>query len=34
MFSAPLALQTGEVVDRDGFMFADFVEAGAATQAI
>jgi uncharacterized protein (TIGR00290 family) len=24
MFSAPLRLQTGEVVDRDGFMFADF----------
>jgi diphthamide synthase (EF-2-diphthine--ammonia ligase) len=24
MFSAPLRLQAGEVVDRDGFMFADF----------
>jgi diphthamide synthase (EF-2-diphthine--ammonia ligase) len=24
MFSAPLRLQTGEVVDRDGFIFADF----------
>jgi len=24
MFSAPLRLRTGEVVDRDGFMFADF----------
>jgi uncharacterized protein (TIGR00290 family) len=24
MFSAPLRLESGEVVDRDGFMFADF----------
>lgn len=24
MFTAPLPLQTGEVVDRDGFVFADF----------
>ncbi|HUV69402.1 MAG TPA: hypothetical protein VMW15_07050 [Terracidiphilus sp.] len=24
MFTAPLALETGEVVDRDGFVFADF----------
>jgi diphthamide synthase (EF-2-diphthine--ammonia ligase) len=24
MFAAPLHLQAGEVVDRDGFMFADF----------
>jgi hypothetical protein len=27
MFSAPLALETGEIVDRDGFVFADFVVA-------
>ena len=25
MFSAPLPLETGEIVNRDGFMFADFV---------
>ena len=24
MFSAPLAMETGEIVDRDGFVFADF----------
>jgi uncharacterized protein (TIGR00290 family) len=24
MFTAPLALETGEIVDRDGFVFADF----------
>jgi diphthamide synthase (EF-2-diphthine--ammonia ligase) len=24
MFTAPLELETGEVVDRDGFVFADF----------
>jgi diphthamide synthase (EF-2-diphthine--ammonia ligase) len=24
MFSAPLQLEPGEVLDRDGFMFADF----------
>jgi uncharacterized protein (TIGR00290 family) len=34
MFSAPLQLQTGEVVDRDGFVFADLREADAATQSI
>ena len=27
MFSAPLALETGEVVNRDGFVFADFEQA-------
>ncbi len=27
MFHAPLALERGEIVDRDGFMFADFVAA-------
>jgi uncharacterized protein (TIGR00290 family) len=27
MFSAPLALETTEIVDRDGFVFADFVVA-------
>lgn len=25
MFNAPLALETGEIVNRDGFMFADFI---------
>lgn len=28
MFSAPLRLEAGEVVNRDGFVFADFLEAG------
>ena len=27
MFSAPVRLQAGEVVNRDGFVFADFLEA-------
>jgi len=27
MFSAPLALEAGEVVNRDGFVFADFEQA-------
>jgi uncharacterized protein (TIGR00290 family) len=27
MFAAPLTLESGEVVDRDGFVFADFEEA-------
>jgi diphthamide synthase (EF-2-diphthine--ammonia ligase) len=27
MFAAPLPLQTGEIVDRDGFVFADFQSA-------
>jgi hypothetical protein len=31
MFSAPLALEAGEVVDRDGFVFADFEEAVCPT---
>jgi diphthamide synthase (EF-2-diphthine--ammonia ligase) len=26
MFSAPLAIETGEIVNRDGFVFADFEE--------
>jgi diphthamide synthase (EF-2-diphthine--ammonia ligase) len=26
MFSAPLDLETGEIVNRDGFVFADFEE--------
>jgi uncharacterized protein (TIGR00290 family) len=31
MFSAPLVLEAGEIVDRDGFVFADFqVGSGAA----
>jgi len=25
MFSAPLDLQPGEIVERDGFVFADFL---------
>ena len=28
MFSGAIALEAGEVVDRDGFMFADFDVAG------
>ncbi len=28
MFSAPLAIQSGEVVERDGFTFADLLPAG------
>lgn len=28
MFSAPLWLEAGEVIDRDGFVFADFLVAG------
>jgi uncharacterized protein (TIGR00290 family) len=26
MFTAPIALESGEIVDRDGFVYADFVE--------
>jgi hypothetical protein len=26
MFSAPLVIETGEIVNRDGFVFADFEE--------
>jgi hypothetical protein len=29
MFTAPLPLQTGEIVNRERFVFADFVVAGA-----
>ena len=29
MFSAPLPIETGEVVTRDGFTFADFTMAAA-----
>ena len=29
MFREPLPLESGEVVDRDGFVFADFLERGA-----
>jgi uncharacterized protein (TIGR00290 family) len=32
MFSAPLALETGEIVDRDGFVFTDFVIASGAAE--
>jgi len=31
MFSAPIAITTGEVVERDGFMFADLVSTRTAT---
>ncbi len=31
MFSHPLPIEPGEVVDRDGFVFADFVSATACT---
>jgi uncharacterized protein (TIGR00290 family) len=30
MFTAPLAIETGEIVDRDGFVFADFQEKAVA----
>jgi uncharacterized protein (TIGR00290 family) len=34
MFQAPLAIETGEIVDREGFVFADFLlPAGAAASA-
>jgi hypothetical protein len=29
MFTAPINLETGEIVNRDGFVFADFVESAA-----
>jgi hypothetical protein len=29
MFAAPVDLEAGEVVERDGFVFADFLERGA-----
>jgi len=33
MFTAPIALKSGEIVDRDGFAFADFVRTGASMDA-
>jgi diphthamide synthase (EF-2-diphthine--ammonia ligase) len=33
MFAAPVHLDAGEVVQRDGFVFADFAERGAAVAA-
>jgi len=33
MFSAPLPVQLGEVVDRDGFLYADLVLGTATTQS-
>jgi diphthamide synthase (EF-2-diphthine--ammonia ligase) len=32
MFGRPLAVETGEIVARDGFVFADLLPAGAAPQ--
>jgi uncharacterized protein (TIGR00290 family) len=32
MFSAPVAIETGEVVERDGFVFADFIEAACVVK--
>jgi diphthamide synthase (EF-2-diphthine--ammonia ligase) len=32
MFTAPIPLEAGEVVDRDGFIYADFVEAAPVHQ--
>jgi uncharacterized protein (TIGR00290 family) len=31
MFKAPLAIETGEIVNRDGFVFADFAELAEQT---
>jgi hypothetical protein len=31
MFCTPIAITTGEVVERDGFMFADLVSTRTAT---
>jgi diphthamide synthase (EF-2-diphthine--ammonia ligase) len=33
MFAAPIQLEAGEVVDRDGFVFADFQVAQSAIAA-
>ena len=33
MFAAPLALETGEIVDRDGFVFADFKSESVGSAA-
>jgi diphthamide synthase (EF-2-diphthine--ammonia ligase) len=33
MFSEPIALESGEVVERDGFVFADLVEATRSVKA-
>jgi diphthamide synthase (EF-2-diphthine--ammonia ligase) len=32
MFSAPIAIETGEIVERDGFVFADFTESACAAK--
>lgn len=32
MFSAPVAIETGEIVERDGFVFADFIEAACVAK--
>ena len=33
MFQRPIALEPGEIVDRDGFIYADFLPAGAPVPA-
>ena len=33
MFQRPIALEPGEIVDRDGFIYADFVPSGAPVPA-
>jgi hypothetical protein len=32
MFSSPVAIETGEIVERDGFVFADFIESACAAK--
>ena len=34
MFAAPLPIETGEIVNRDGFVFADFLMPAADSVSV